>query len=222
MTPFARSKLYDIAAASPLLLLYGFGVAGLLPKIGGEIAAVARAPSLAGWLGILSAAASLVFLALQFVLFLLRRLPTAKSQGLLPRAAAVLGSNFSSVLILLPRVQQGPALLVAATALTFMGLAGSIYVAATLGRSFSILPQVRGLVATGPYRRIRHPLYLCEQVANLGIMWQFAQPWSGLVVAAAAALQFPRMYFEERILSQNLPAYAAYAARTARLIPGVY
>jgi len=36
------------------------------------------------------------------------------------------------------------------------------------------------------------------------------------------ALQLARMHFEERLLSQSFPDYAAYAKRTARLIPHVY
>jgi protein-S-isoprenylcysteine O-methyltransferase Ste14 len=40
------------------------------------------------------------------------------------------------------------------------------------------------------------------------------------------ALQFfcqvQRMRYEEGVLAQSFPDYAAYAARTPRLIPGIY
>jgi protein-S-isoprenylcysteine O-methyltransferase Ste14 len=69
---------------------------------------------------------------------------------------------------------------------------------------------------------VRHPLYLAEQLASLGIMLQFAQPWSGVVFLCGFALQWPRMLFEEHILSEAFPEYRAYAAKTPRLIPGWY
>jgi protein-S-isoprenylcysteine O-methyltransferase Ste14 len=77
-------------------------------------------------------------------------------------------------------------------------------------------------VTAGPYRVVRHPLYLAELVATCGIMLQFRQPWSALVTLAVVAAQFPRMHFEEEILGETFPAYRAYKAKTARLIPGVY
>ena len=91
-----------------------------------------------------------------------------------------------------------------------------------LGRSLSILPQARKLVTGGPYRFVRHPLYLAEFVALFGLAWQFALPWSLLLWCLAAAAQFPRMYFEEQVLSETFPEYRSYAAQTARLLPGVY
>jgi protein-S-isoprenylcysteine O-methyltransferase Ste14 len=42
-----------------------------------------------------------------------------------------------------------------------------------LGRSFSVVPQARGLVRGGPYSFVRHPLYLAEEIALLGILLQF-------------------------------------------------
>jgi protein-S-isoprenylcysteine O-methyltransferase Ste14 len=107
-------------------------------------------------------------------------------------------------------------------ALIVLGTAGSIYSASYLGRAFSILPQARVLVVSGPYRFIRHPLYLSEFIASFGVMLQFAQPWSLAITLAAIALQFPRMAFEERVLGAAFPAYKDHMMRTQRLIPHVY
>jgi protein-S-isoprenylcysteine O-methyltransferase Ste14 len=53
-----------------------------------------------------------------------------------------------------------------------------------------------------------------------------AQGWlprrSALLVAAQFAVQLWRMREEEKVLQTQFPEYAAYRARTARLIPGVY
>jgi protein-S-isoprenylcysteine O-methyltransferase Ste14 len=45
----------------------------------------------------------------------------------------------------------------------------------SLGRSISILPQARQLVTSGPYAFVRHPLYLGEMTAMLGIAMQTAR-----------------------------------------------
>ncbi len=91
-----------------------------------------------------------------------------------------------------------------------------------LGRSFSLLPEARRLVTNGPYRRIRHPLYLAGLVGSLGVMLQYRQPWALLVVLATLALQILRMNYEEQVLSRAFPEYETYATRSWRLIPGVF
>ena len=50
-----------------------------------------------------------------------------------------------------------------------------------LARSLSIMPEARKLVTTGLYARIRHPLYLAEDIALLGIALQF-RSWQAAVV----------------------------------------
>ena len=106
--------------------------------------------------------------------------------------------------------------------LLFAGLAFSLASVAVLGRCFGILPDVRGLVVRGPYRLVRHPLYLGELTAAIGIVIGSRHP-----VAAAGAwlvclgLQIARTHYEESNLRAQFPAYEAYAARTKRILPGI-
>lgn len=106
--------------------------------------------------------------------------------------------------------------------LLFAGLAFSVASVAVLGRCFGILPDVRGLVVRGPYRLVRHPLYLGELTAALGIVAGSKHP-----AAAAGAwlvclgLQVARTHYEESNLRAQFPAYEDYAARTKRILPGL-
>ena len=95
-----------------------------------------------------------------------------------------------------------------------------------LGRRFSGLVAIQPghtLVTTGIYRIIRHPSYLGLMLASLGWVLAFR---SGVGVVITALLLVPlvaRIRAEEALLlSQFGSEYAAYRARTSRLIPGIY
>jgi protein-S-isoprenylcysteine O-methyltransferase Ste14 len=215
-----RDKLVDLAAVSPLILFYAFAVAGVSLGIMRRAEVAPLSGALVLWLA--SQAALIGFFGLQIVLFVVRRAAVAKARGWLPRAMGLAGLYATMPLLMLPLVALGGTGLAVSTALGIAGLAASIYVMIWLGRAFSIFPQARGLVTQGPYRVIRHPLYLTEFVAALGLMLQFAQPWALLIVLAGFAIQIVRMHYEEAILSRVFPGYADYAKRTARLVPGIY
>jgi protein-S-isoprenylcysteine O-methyltransferase Ste14 len=117
---------------------------------------------------------------------------------------------------------DGGAAVIASDVLLIAGLAFAIASVAVLGRCFGILPDVRGLVTRGPYRLVRHPLYLGELTAVLGVVLGSREPlWAGLTWLVCAGLQLVRTGYEERNIRAEFPEYDEYAARTKRLIPGV-
>jgi protein-S-isoprenylcysteine O-methyltransferase Ste14 len=119
------------------------------------------------------------------------------------------------------RTDGGVAVL-ASDVLLIAGLAFAICSVAVLGRCFGILPDVRGLVTRGPYRLVRHPLYLGELTAVLGIVLGSRQPlWAAVTWVGCVGLQLARTSYEERNIRAEFPQYDEYAARTRRLIPGV-
>lgn len=88
-----------------------------------------------------------------------------------------------------------------------------------LGRSFSLFAEVRELVTAGPYRFVRHPLYVGEIVSVWGYALLWSSPWTLCVAALVSVLQVWRARVEESKLARHLPGYAAYRARTGFLLP---
>jgi protein-S-isoprenylcysteine O-methyltransferase Ste14 len=78
------------------------------------------------------------------------------------------------------------------------------------------------LVVTGPYERIRHPIYAGVILLTVGWAFLVVSP-AALVVAALLAVWLDlKSRREEAWLYRRFPGYEAYRARTWRFIPGVY
>ncbi len=172
---------------------------------------------------VIGAATACAYVLLLACLFMIRPPALAKYRELWPRLAALLGSLLPFAVPFFPPAEELPyELHLAASAISLVGMAFALYILVWLGRSFSITPQARGLVTRGPYRYLRHPLYAAEYVAGLGVMAHYLSLWAILITLAQGALQVCRMHYEERLLRQVFPDYDDYAARTARVLPGIY
>ena len=90
-----------------------------------------------------------------------------------------------------------------------------------LRRSFAIMPAVRTVVTGGPYRTVRHTLYLGEFIYTLGRLLAFSLVSMALILVSAIFLVL-RIQIEERKL-REYPEYDEYALLVRyRLIPYVY
>jgi protein-S-isoprenylcysteine O-methyltransferase Ste14 len=170
-------------------------------------------------LNIIACSASALFVVLVAATILTRLPPLRKTDGIAPRLAAILGTYLAFALAFLPRPDLPPVVLAISSLLLIVGMLTSFAVLRWLGRAFSIMPEARQLVKHGPYRLIRHPLYLCEEIAIVGLFIQVISPLAVAILAVQIAFQFRRMFNEERILSETFPDYDDYARRTPRLIP---
>jgi protein-S-isoprenylcysteine O-methyltransferase Ste14 len=128
-----------------------------------------------------------------------------------------------SFLVLLVRPTGGTAVADAAGfALQLIGTGFQLYGKVVLGRSFGIVAANRGIVSSGPYRLVRHPIYLGYLVTHAGFLLSNPGVRNVAIYAAAYIFQFARIHAEERILAQD-GKYRVYLRNVRyRLIPGVY
>lgn len=99
------------------------------------------------------------------------------------------------------------------------GAAFSIWAIVHLKASFGLRTAIRQLVTTGPYSRIRHPLYFGEIIHIFGIAILAATPAALVLFVIAVALQAVRAKIEERKFHATVPEYAEFARRTGFLWP---
>jgi protein-S-isoprenylcysteine O-methyltransferase Ste14 len=92
----------------------------------------------------------------------------------------------------------------------------------TLGRLFGVRPALRGLATEGPYRLVRHPMYLSYMIGDIGYNLQEWNFGTALLVTTGWVSLLYRIRAEERILAQD-PAWSQYAALVRyRLLPGFW
>jgi protein-S-isoprenylcysteine O-methyltransferase Ste14 len=153
---------------------------------------------------------------------LVRVRPAAKARGVEPRISALIGTLLLTVIVLFPRRELSPSADMVSTLLTLGGSIFAVVVLTQLRESFSIMAEARQLVTAGVYRIVRHPLYLAEEIAAIGVVMQFFSLWTALILAVQIGFQLRRMQNEEAVLTEIFPEYSAYRHRTARILPGIY
>ncbi len=83
-------------------------------------------------------------------------------------------------------------------------------------------PTAGGLVTTGPYRFVRHPIYAAVCLfgwAGVLAHWSLINAALGILILAGA---FMRMLAEERLVTAQYPEYRDYARVTKRLMPYIF
>lgn len=174
------------------------------------------------WTQLLSRSLVCVFYVALGILILTRPQAESQATGLLPRMMAFIGTYLPWSVTFLGH-SDGAVLNMLSIACVIGGMVLAIITVSNLGRSFSVVPQARSVVSTGPYRWVRHPLYLTEEIAFLGVVLQALSPLSVAVFLAHIAVQMCRIHYEEALLHQTLSEYAAYErASPWRLIPFVW
>ena len=90
-----------------------------------------------------------------------------------------------------------------------------------LRHSLSVIPEARRVVRSGPYRFVRHPLYLAEMLGVGVVILAGGRALLLAVLVLEIFLQYTRARFEERLLRATFPDYVQYARRTSAIVPGL-
>jgi protein-S-isoprenylcysteine O-methyltransferase Ste14 len=130
-------------------------------------------------------------------------------------------------MIALSAAPTAPVALLLAPCGCLLAVAGSALVVRSrreLGSAWSFVPTVvqgTGLVTTGPYRLVRHPIYIGLVLLTTGEALAFGS-WPALMIMLCGIIPtFAwRAHAEEALLSQTFgESYALYRKQTKMIIP---
>jgi len=154
---------------------------------------------------------------------LTRRAPAALDRSLATGAAVVVAYAYPyAQVIYLGWVPGDAASPEGGLVLVMVAAALSLASLLTLGRWFGVRPALRGLATSGPYRLVRHPMYLAYVLADIGYNLQEWNRGTALLVLAGWASLLYRIRAEERMLSRH-PDWPGYVASVRyRLLPGLF
>jgi protein-S-isoprenylcysteine O-methyltransferase Ste14 len=94
-----------------------------------------------------------------------------------------------------------------------------------LGEALTPFTQPRPgapLVTQGPYRYLRHPMYLGQMLVAVGAPLLLGARLTLALALADVLLLGYRMLRDEEALARIFPEYSRYAARTKRILPYIY
>jgi protein-S-isoprenylcysteine O-methyltransferase Ste14 len=110
----------------------------------------------------------------------------------------------------------------ATVTLTACGLLVVIGGKLSLGRSFGLMPANRGVVSTGLYRLVRHPIYMGYLVTHVGFCAANPTLWNFMTLVGADVALLIRSVCEEETLARDA-AYREYQQRVRwRVLPWVF
>jgi protein-S-isoprenylcysteine O-methyltransferase len=175
------------------------------------------------------------FLVLEIFLLIVKRGRNAVAtgdQGTLRLVWILISGGCLAGFLLAPKVSvfrwpESLAIVLLADVLLLAGIILRIWAIVHLGKFFTVdvgIQQGHRVVQDGPYRFVRHPSYSGSMIALTG-MACLTFNWLGFLVIIVSSLTAYciRISAEEKMLFLNLGEdYRRYAARTKRLIPGVY
>jgi len=171
------------------------------------------------WMSTGDRLASALVLCVGAVLFLVRRPAKSRAEGIVPRVIAVAGTWMVIPVVSMPQTWHAEWYLgFSAIGLT-LGSAFVIWSLLTLRRNFSIFPEARSLVRSGPYGIVRHPLYATYAWTYLLMLVSRISALAIVVTVVAIGCEVWRAHYEERVLRKAFPDYDEYAAVTPRFIP---
>ncbi|MGO4808926.1 isoprenylcysteine carboxylmethyltransferase family protein [Cupriavidus sp. 2MCAB6] len=157
---------------------------------------------------------------LTVALSLIVRVPARRDWSPVAILSSLLGTFYFLAIQLTPGVRIVPEAVGAG--LQIAGLSWQIFAKVSLRYSFGILPANRGIVSSGAYRFVRHPIYLGYFVADVGFLLANFGLQNLLVYTLQYVMQAVRILREEKLLSDD-PEYRTYRNKVCfRMFPGIF
>ena len=148
--------------------------------------------------------------------FLVRTDPVDRSRGIREVIIPLVGSILPFALLCSPPapwIMENRTYLLTTFGWMTASTAFTVWGMWTLRRSFSITVEARALVTAGPYRFIRHPIYLGEILSTSAVaFWRFSS-LNLTILMIFVVIQIARSRWEERKLEKNFPEYGKYASK---------
>ena len=158
--------------------------------------------------------------ALVVIMTVFRRAPAAVDRSIRARALtalSILGPPLVRPSLIAPLAPEFVTVGVSALGLLVV-IAGKI----SLGRSFGLIPANRGIVSTGLYRLVRHPIYLGYLITHFAFVAANPTIWNVAVMLTSDIALLARAVCEEGTLARD-EAYRRYQTRVRwRVVPGLF
>jgi protein-S-isoprenylcysteine O-methyltransferase Ste14 len=168
---------------------------------------------------------TLGFLLLVVAAYLSRTQAVARAHGFWERGFPML-VLFATFVGMWSLVRSGGAqrvdLVAVGLLLTLIGFYSSLWAVWHLRASFGIMAEARSPVMSGPYRYVRHPLYLGESLSMFGLCLATGTALALIFCAVWTAMQLTRAFVEESKLARQFDDYRDYRERTRFILPGLY
>jgi protein-S-isoprenylcysteine O-methyltransferase Ste14 len=158
--------------------------------------------------------------ALVVVLTVVRRVPAVVDRSLRARlltTIAMIGPPLVIPAVAAPVVPDSVTVTMCAVGLLVV-IAGKL----SLGRSFGLIPANRGVVSTGLYRLVRHPIYMGYLITHVAFVAANPTMWNIALLTVADIALLARAVCEEQTLAKD-EEYRAYQTQVRwRVLPGVF
>lgn len=186
----------------------------------------------------------IVFLAIAIASYIIRQKPVQKAKGIKERAFPLFvlicqyfgfhllqllqtynysprfrGTKLFHLIVKYVVFRYNPTINISGVVVTIIGVIIGCLALWRLKRSFSIMVEVRTLITTGIYSRIRHPLYAGEILSLLGIAMAYNSLAAYIFFLFLFTMQTIRAKLEEKKLLASIPEYAGYKANTGFYLP---